>query len=130
MPQVDQTQQRPWKLNDEVKVGFDVAPRRTVDGASASFLPVLKVCIRSSELFVGVLTWVPPAQPLAADRRDRPVLLWLLLSAVHHKVVERRYRWTTGQVRVLVMPSTACTRATTSLPSSSRLRASARTITS
>jgi transposase len=31
---------------------------------------------------------------------------------------------------VLVMPSTACTRATTSLPSSSRLRASARTITS
>jgi len=25
----------------------------------------------------------------AADRRDRPVLLWLLLSAVHHKVVER-----------------------------------------
>ena len=45
-------------------------------------------------------------------------------------VVEQRYRCTTGQVRVLVMPSTACTRATTSLPSSSRLRASARAITS
>jgi hypothetical protein len=37
---------------------------------------------------------------------------------------------TTGQVSVLVMPSTTCTRATTSLPSSSRLRASARAITS
>jgi hypothetical protein len=27
------------------------------------------------------LAWVPPAQPLAADRRDPPVLLTLLLSA-------------------------------------------------
>src|SRR6266511_2622320 len=42
----------------------------------------------------------------------------------------RRYRWTTGQVRVRVMPSTAWTLATTSLPSSSTLRASARAITS
>src|SRR6266511_2174429 len=40
------------------------------------------------------------------------------------------YRCTTGQVRVRVMPSTDCTLATTSLPSSSTLRASARTITS
>src|SRR3954453_19473177 len=38
--------------------------------------------------------------------------------------------WTTGQVSVRVMPGTFCTRATTSLPSSSTLRASARTITS
>ena len=38
--------------------------------------------------------------------------------------------WTTGQVRVRVMPSRFCTLATTSLPSSSTLRASARTITS
>lgn len=42
-------------------------PRRTVDGASASCLPVVKVCIGSSEPFVGVLNWAPPAQPLAAD---------------------------------------------------------------
>jgi hypothetical protein len=36
------------------------------------------------------LTWAPPARPLAADRRDPPVLLSLLLSlllaAVHQKV--------------------------------------------
>src|SRR5262249_53556546 len=38
--------------------------------------------------------------------------------------------WTTGQVRVRVMPSRFCTLETTSLPSSSTLRASARTITS
>src|SRR5205807_10626287 len=38
--------------------------------------------------------------------------------------------WTTGQVSVRVMPGTFWTRATTSLPSSSTLRASARTITS
>jgi hypothetical protein len=42
----------------------------------------------------------------------------------------RSYRWTTGQVRVRVMPSTAWIRATTSLPSSSTFLASARTITS
>ena len=41
-----------------------------------------------------------------------------------------RQRWTTGQVSVRVMPSTPCTCATTSLPSSSTLLASARTITS
>ena len=40
------------------------------------------------------------------------------------------YRWTTGQVSVRVMPSTAWIRATTSLPRSSTLSASARTITS
>jgi hypothetical protein len=34
------------------------------------------------------LTRAAPAQPLAADRRDPPVLLSLLLSAVHQKVVE------------------------------------------
>src|SRR5664279_5590118 len=39
-------------------------------------------------------------------------------------------RCTTGQVSVRVMPETLCTRATTSLPSSSTLLASARTITS
>ena len=39
-------------------------------------------------------------------------------------------RCTTGQVRVRVMPLTACTRATTSLPSSSMDSASARTMTS
>src|SRR4051812_2544825 len=38
--------------------------------------------------------------------------------------------WTTGQVRVRVMPSRFCTFDTTSLPRSSTLRASARTITS
>ena len=38
--------------------------------------------------------------------------------------------WTTGQVSVRVMPSRFCTLETTSLPSSSTLRASARTITS
>ena len=38
--------------------------------------------------------------------------------------------WTTGQVSVRVMPSRVCTLATTSLPSSSTLRASARTMTS
>jgi hypothetical protein len=42
MPQADQTQQRSLKLNDEVKVDFDANPRRTVDGASASCLPVLR----------------------------------------------------------------------------------------
>jgi hypothetical protein len=36
------------------------------------------------------LTWAPPAQPLAADRRNPPVLLPVLLSTVHHKVVEQR----------------------------------------
>jgi hypothetical protein len=35
-----------------------------------------------SALFVGVLTWVPPAQQLTVGRRDAPVLLSLLLSAV------------------------------------------------
>ena len=39
-------------------------------------------------------------------------------------------RWTTGQVSVRVMPGTPWTFATTSLPSSSTLRASARTMTS
>src|SRR3954464_475671 len=39
-------------------------------------------------------------------------------------------RWTTGHVSVRVMPGTPCTFATTSLPSSSTLRASARTMTS
>src|SRR4029079_14447834 len=43
---------------------------------------------------------------------------------------ERAQMWTTGQVSVLVMPSRFCTFETTSLPSSSTLRASARTITS
>ena len=38
--------------------------------------------------------------------------------------------WTTGHVSVRVMPSRFCTLDTTSLPSSSTLRASARTITS
>src|SRR3954464_5930159 len=38
-------------------------------------------------------------------------------------------RWTTGHVSVRVMPGTPCTFATTSLPSSSTLRASARTMT-
>jgi hypothetical protein len=35
------------------------------------------------------VTWAGPAQPLAADRRDPPMLLWLLLSAAHQKVVEQ-----------------------------------------
>lgn len=48
----------------------------------------------------------------------------------HSEVIAQVYRCTTGQVSVLVMPSTAWTRATTSLPSSSILRASAWTITS
>jgi len=61
------------KLRDEVKVDFDATPRRAVDGAPASCLPVFKVCIGSSEPFVGVLNWAPLAQPLAADRRDRSV---------------------------------------------------------
>ena len=39
---------------------------------------------------------------------------------------ESTQRWTTGQVRVRVMPSTAWTSATTSLPSSSTVSASAR----
>jgi hypothetical protein len=34
------------------------------------------------------LTWTLPAQPLAANRSDPPVLLSLLLSAVQQKVVE------------------------------------------
>ena len=42
----------------------------------------------------------------------------------------RDQMWTTGQVRVRVMPTRFCTLETTSLPSSSTLRASARTITS
>src|SRR5207237_4097119 len=49
----------------------------------------------------------------------RRVLTWLV-----------PYRCTTGQVRVHVMPSTAWILATTSLPSSSTLLASARTMTS
>jgi hypothetical protein len=32
------------------------------------------------------VTSAPPAQPLAADRRNPPVLLSLLLSAVHQEV--------------------------------------------
>jgi hypothetical protein len=36
------------------------------------------------------LTGAPPAQPLAADRSNPPVLLSLLLSAVYRKVVEQR----------------------------------------
>jgi hypothetical protein len=35
------------------------------------------------------LTWAPPAQPLAADRCDPPVLLSLMLSAAQKKVVEQ-----------------------------------------
>jgi hypothetical protein len=35
------------------------------------------------------LTWAPPAQPLAVDRCDPPVLLSLLLSAGHQKVVDQ-----------------------------------------
>src|SRR3954471_24772331 len=42
----------------------------------------------------------------------------------------RGQRWTTGQVNVRVMPGAPCTFARTSLPSSSTLRASARTMTS
>jgi hypothetical protein len=34
------------------------------------------------------LTWAPPAQPLAADGCP-PVLLSLMLSAAHQKVVEQ-----------------------------------------
>src|SRR4029450_113324 len=63
--------------------------------------------------------------PGDADARGRPhrrplVTAWR----------EVRYRCTTGQVSVRVIPSTAWTRATTSLPRSSTLSASARTITS
>src|SRR3954471_13673435 len=46
------------------------------------------------------------------------------------RAAPRAQRWTTGQVRVRVMPSTPCTFATTILPSSSTFLASARTITS
>jgi len=35
------------------------------------------------------MTWAPAAQRLAANRRNPPVLLSLLLSAVHQKVVEQ-----------------------------------------
>jgi hypothetical protein len=35
------------------------------------------------------LTWAPSAQPLAADRCHSPVLLSLMLSAAHQKVVEQ-----------------------------------------
>ena len=45
-------------------------------------------------------------------------------------VSERSYRFTTGQVKVRVMPSTAWICETTSLPRSSRVSASVRTITS
>jgi hypothetical protein len=48
---------------------------------AAVVAPVFKLCFRSSAPFAGVLTWAPPAQPLAADRRDPPMLLSLLLSA-------------------------------------------------
>jgi hypothetical protein len=50
--------------------------------------PLYKPCIRSSEPFVGACDLGASSAALAADRRNRPVLLWLLLSAVHHKVVE------------------------------------------
>ena len=50
--------------------------------------------------------------------------------ALSRSAPARRQRLTTGQVSVRVMPGTAWMRATTSLPSSSIVRASARTMTS
>ena len=52
------------------------------------------------------------------------------LRAARARRLNRVYRWTTGQVSVRVMPSTAWILATTSLPSSSTVFASARTMTS
>src|SRR5215211_1351469 len=64
---------------------------RTVESASALCLPQSSNSVsavhRCSSAF---LAWVPPAQPLAADRRDPPVLLSLLLSARYRTVIEQR----------------------------------------
>jgi hypothetical protein len=67
-----------------------------VSGESAAALAAARDLPRSSNSGFAVQrrsqasgTWPLPAQPLAADRRDPPVLLSLLLSAVDQKVVDQ-----------------------------------------
>ena len=88
----------------------------------------LQSLFRGSAPFAGVCDL--GGSGAAARRRPPRSTRVAVAVAVGRRLVEQRYRRTTGQVSVLVMPSTTCTRATTSLPSSSRLRASARAITS
>ena len=70
---------------------------------------------------------------LAVERHDAEQVKRIDVPELHgarRPVADGAYRWTTGQVRVRVMPSTDWIRATTSLPRSSTVSASARTITS